>query len=290
MTVHVETVHIEANGWHFTADLSTGVPGDAAAELVLFLHGFPQTRHTWRAEMRAVANAGYRACALDQRGYSPGARPGDVDSYRIERLVDDVLGVADALGARRFHLVGHDWGGQIAWVTAARHADRVASLAVLSRPHPAAFARALKDDAAQASRSGHHRSFQRPEATDELLADGAASLRSVYERSGVPAADAEVYLATLGERSALDAAINWYRAVRGSSLGAAEIAPVTMPTLYVWGDADSTVGRAAAEATAESVDGQYRFVELAEVGHFITDQAPAAFAPLLLEHLGAART
>ncbi len=281
----IATTMIEANGWRFTAD----VAGDREGELVLFLHGFPQTRHAWRAELQTVASAGFLACAPDQRGYSPGARPPSVDDYRVELLVDDVLAIADALGAHRFHLVGHDWGGQIAWVTAALHPERVASLAVLSRPHPAAFARAMKSDAAQSERSGHHRSFQRAEATDELLANDAASLRSLYERSGVPAADADAYLSTLRDHSALDAAINWYRAAGGSLIPAKAVPAVSMPTLYVWGDADSTVGQLAAEATASVVDGSYRFVALAGVGHFITDQAPSAFPPLLIEHLSTVR-
>ncbi len=278
----VETSTVEANGLTFTVDLV----GRDEAELVLFLHGFPQTRYAWRAEMEAVASAGFRAAAPDQRGYSRGARPEGIDAYRIEHLVGDALAIADALGAERFHLVGHDWGGHLAWIIAALHAERVASLAVLSRPHPAAFARAMKADTAQSARSSHHASFQRPEATDELLADDAASLRTLYARGGVPPVDAAVYLATLGERPALDAAINWYRAGGGSGLRASNVGSINAPTLYVWGDADSTVGRAAAQATAAEVEGRYRFVELAGVGHFVTDEAPVSFPPLLLEHLG----
>ena len=165
-----------AGEWAFTADVSGPPDGD----LVLLLHGFPQTRHAWRAEMRSLAGAGFRACAPDQRGYSPGARPVDIDAYRVELLVADVLAIADALGRERFHLVGHDWGGQLAWVTAAMHPDRVRTLSVISRPHPAAFAAAMRSDPEQSGRSGHHRSFLRPEATDELLADDAARLRSIY--------------------------------------------------------------------------------------------------------------
>jgi pimeloyl-ACP methyl ester carboxylesterase len=163
----------------------------------------------------------------------------------------------------------------------------VRTLAVLSRPHPAAFARAMSNDPEQASRSRHHRAFQRAEATDLLLADGAARLRAALASQGVPVPDVEVYLATLGQRPALDAAIHWYRAAGSSGLTAADVPPVKVPTLYVWGDADATVGRAAAEATRAFVDAPYRFVELPGIGHFVTDQAPAAFAPLLLEHLAA---
>src|SRR5207244_639881 len=101
-------------------------------ELVLLLHGFPQTSFSWRNQLVALAVAGYRAVAPDQRGYSPGARPADVGEYRVERLVGDVLGFADALGVERFHLVGHDWGGAVAWQVAGRHPERLLTLTSLS--------------------------------------------------------------------------------------------------------------------------------------------------------------
>src|SRR5512147_2265711 len=104
MGTTLETVSLAANGLAFSAD----VAGPRGGDVVLLLHGFPQTRHTWRAELRALAAAGYRACAPDQRGYSPGARPEGIDAYRTELLVADVLAIAGALGADRFHLVGHD--------------------------------------------------------------------------------------------------------------------------------------------------------------------------------------
>src|SRR5262249_28740104 len=125
----------------FTADV-TGPPD---GEFVLLLHGFPQSRHTWRHQVPALGAAGYPAVAPDGRGYSPGVRPdpaADLQAYGIDRLVADALDLAVACGldrAGRFHLVGHDWGGQVAWVVAARHPHRLASLTILSRPHPGAF-------------------------------------------------------------------------------------------------------------------------------------------------------
>ncbi len=279
------TTSVDANGFDFVAD----VTGPADGDLVLLLHGFPQTRYAWRAELEALADAGLRACAFDQRGYSPGARPESVEAYRVDDLVQDVLAVADAFGSERFHLVGHDWGGQVAWVTAALHPDRVTSLAVISRPHPASFVRAVKSGSDQKKRSGHHRRYQAAEVTDELLADDAAKLRSTYTKGGVPVSDAAAYLETLGQWPALDAALNWYRAAGMASLRAGDTPKVSCPTLYVWGTTDRTVSRQAAEGTAECVTGPYRFVEIDDVGHFVTDEAPAAFPPLLLEHLSSAR-
>ena len=276
-----KTQTVAANGMNFTADLA----GPANGELVLFLHGYPQTKHTWRRELPALAERGYRVCAPDQRGYSAGARPSGIDSYRVETLAGDALAIADALGCERFHLVGHDWGGQLAWVVAALHPHRVRSLAVISRPHPQAFAQAMKEDRRQSRRSSHHRSFQRAEATDELLADDGAKLRAIFKGNGVPEADARAYLTILGHREALDAALNWYRALGRSHIQWRDVPAVTVPTLYVWGNADQAVGRMAAEGTREWVDAAYKFVELPDIGHFVTDEAPGTFEVELVGHL-----
>jgi pimeloyl-ACP methyl ester carboxylesterase len=116
------------------------VAGPEDGELVLLLHGFPQTSYSWRSQLEALGAAGYRAVAPDQRGYSAGARPAEVERYAIPALVGDVIAIADELGGHRFHLVGHDWGAAVAWQVAGRHQDRLRSLTVLSVPHPSASA------------------------------------------------------------------------------------------------------------------------------------------------------
>jgi pimeloyl-ACP methyl ester carboxylesterase len=270
---------VQASGLVFDVDVD-GTPG---APLVLLLHGFPQTSHSWRHQLPALAVAGYFAAAPNQRGYSPQARPVDAGQYATYKLLADAQGIARALGYERYHLVGHDWGGQLAWLMATRFADEIDSLTVLSRPHPAAFAQAMKADPAQAERSRHHRSFQDADAAHRLLADDAKALRGLLRHQGVPAEAIEAYLARLGEFAALDAAINWYRAATGLAL--AEVPAVALPTMYLWGDQDATVGRPAAEATAACVTGPYRFEVLPGVGHFLTDQAPEQVTRLLLQHL-----
>ena len=277
----VTTTVIESNGLSFTAD----VAGPADGQPVLLLHGFPQTRHTWRAELPALAAAGYRACAPDQRGYSAGARPEGIDNYRVEFLLADALDIADSLEADRFHIVGHDWGGALGWFIAAHHTERVISLSVISRPHPVAFMSAMRDDPEQPHRSRHHPAFQRSEATDNLLVDAAGPLRRAMARNGVPEVDIDAYLSTLGERDALDAAVNWYRAMGPSRIQSNGTPPTAVPTMYVWGNEDVTVGRMAAENTASHVIGPYRFEEIDGVNHFVTDEAPGVFTELLLSHL-----
>jgi pimeloyl-ACP methyl ester carboxylesterase len=276
---------IESSGLSFEA----AVAGDPRAPLVLLLHGFPQTHHTFREQLPALADAGFYAVAPNQRGYSPGARPNGITSYATQTLVDDALGFAAALSATRFHLVGHDWGGQLSWLVAAREPARLLSLSVLSRPHPAAFAASMKSDGQQAGRSRHHSAFDDPSTADRLLEDDARRLRRMLTGQGVAESDVDAYLTVLGSRPALDAALNWYRAARDTApeLLGGRVGPVSVPTLYLWGDRDATVGRAAAELTRNHVVGSYRFEVVPEAGHFITDQAADAVTRALLEHIGA---
>ena len=268
----------------FTADLA----GPAQAPLVVLLHGFPLSRHSWSAQLPALAAAGYRALAPDQRGYSPGVRPDPraLESYGISRLVADVLELADACGpaGAPFHLVGHDWGGQVAWCLAASHPERVRSLAVYSRPHPAAFRAAYQQDRdGQQERSRHHRAFHDPATGALLLADGARRLRAILAREKIPADAIERHLAVLGTAEAMESALAWYRAA--GTLAAIEVGPVRVPTLYVWGDADSTVGASAAHATADWVTGPYRFERVRGLGHCVSDEDPELATRVLLEHL-----
>ena len=269
--------------------VTVDVAGPAGAPLVVLLHGFPQSRHSWRHQVPALGAAGSRAIAPDQRGYSPGVRPdpSTLASYHIDRLAADVLDLADAQGATTFHLVWHDWGGQIAWFVASRHPERVRSLAVLSRPHPAAFRRAFKDDADnQQHRSRHHKAFHDPNTASMLLADDARRLRTTLAHSNVPEASIAEYLSVLGTPPALEAALAWYRAA--GALANLEVGPVAMPTLYLWGDNDASVGRAAAEWTAEHIRGRYTFRVLSGCGHFLTDERPEVVTEALLQHVRAA--
>jgi pimeloyl-ACP methyl ester carboxylesterase len=265
------------------------VAGEPGAPLVLLLHGFAESMHCWRAQVEALAAAGYRAIAPSQRGYSPGARPdtSDTANYHIDRLMDDAMAIvaASGYGDRRFHLVGHDWGGSIAWALADRFPQRLGSLTVLSRPHPNAFNRALQmPDGLQAHRSRHHKAFLEPGAGDVVLADDAKWLRERWTIAGVPAAAIEQHLAVLGNKAAMEAALAWYRA-RGAIRG--PLGPIRTPTLYIWGDADDTVGRVAAEGTQDFIAAPYRFEVFSGVGHFPADQAPDRVSALLLQQVAA---
>jgi pimeloyl-ACP methyl ester carboxylesterase len=281
----LETCEWTVAGRGYTADRA----GPESGEPVLLLHGFPQTRHTWRHQLPALAAAGYRAIAPDQRGYSPRARTQKVEDYATDRLVADVVDFSEALGGR-VHLVGHDWGGQLAWLTAARHPDRVATLTVLSRPHPAAFVRSFALDPSQSERSKHHRAFDDPMTVDRLLERDGRRLRGMLRGEGVPEVDIDAYLEILGERDALEAALHWYRAARLTGISMGETPAVAVPTLYLWGDRDHSVGRIAAEATGDFASGRYRFVCVPGSAHFLTDDGGSdRVTEELLAHLATQR-
>ena len=261
--------------------------GPEDGRVVLLLHGFPQTSVCWTAQLIALAESGYRAVAVDQRGYSPGARPDDPAAYAMPNLVDDVLGIIDALGAGAVDLVGHDFGGSVAWTVAGHHPDRVRTLTVASTPHPLAFVRAYQaatGSSDQNERSGYMRAFRenpRGHLEAQLLADDGAGLRFVF--AGLPDESVDAHVEALTAPGALVAAMDWYRAM--SAKASAAVPPCTVPTLYVWGDADPAIGRDAAVATEQHVTAPYRFVVLEGVGHWIPELATDRFTALLLEHL-----
>jgi pimeloyl-ACP methyl ester carboxylesterase len=279
----MDTQTIRVGELGFTVDMAG--PADGAP--VLLLHGFPETRRMWAQLVDALGAAGYRAIAPDQRGYSAGARPAATEAYATQHLVADALGLMDALGFPRFHQVGHDWGGQLSWLLAAHHPERLISLSVASRPHPAAFVRAMREDAAQAERSSHHRSFQDADAVVRMRAADLKPLRQALETQAVPPASVEDYIAVLLQPGGIEGAMNWYRAGTGGGLRLAETPAVSLPTLYVWGRNDATVGERAAELTAEYVTGPYTFLPIDEGTHFVVDQFPQIVTDSVIRHIRA---
>jgi pimeloyl-ACP methyl ester carboxylesterase len=267
----------------------TTVAGPEDGPLVLMLHGFGVSRFFWDAQVEALGRAGYRAVAPNQRGYAAGARPDPAvfDNYRIDTLLDDALAIADHFGGRerRFHLAGHDWGGSLSWHIADRWPERLASLTMLSRPHPQAFNRALAmPDGEQKRRSGHHTRFLDLQAGPDILADDVKWLRTRLAANHVPQAKIEKHLSVIGSPPAMEAALAWYRA-RG--VQHKPVGPTVVPTLYIWGDADDTVGRVAAEGTVDFITAPYTFATIPGVGHYAADQVPERVNALMVTHLQA---
>lgn len=257
--------------------------GPREGPTVVLLHGFPEDATAWDQVAPLLHEQGLRTLAPHQRGYSRGARPRPASAYRVGTLVDDVVALLDAAGVRRAHVVGHDWGGAVAWELARRRPDRVASLVVLSTPHPRALAWAARRSD-QAWRSRYMLAFQLPGVAERLLARMVRGQGMV--RRGVPVEHQRRYAARLRRPADLRGPLNWYRAPlrpgpvrsRWHALeggGAPDV--VTVPTTLVWGRQDPYLGRAAAVRSRAYVDADYRFVEL-DASHWLPEREPATVA------------
>lgn len=277
----IEIREIQANGMTFRCR-EAGTSGDA----VILLHGFPETSHMWIELMERLLVQGYRCLAPDQRGYSPGARPEGAEHYRTELIAGDIFALADAWGAERFHLVGHDWGAGAGWAAVGLHPERVLSWTALSVPHLAAFAGAIAGDPDQQKRSQYVSFFQTPGTAEAAFsANEFAGLKGIWSAS--PPEQVEDYLSVLGQPGALTAALNWYRGAgqsRAADAFSHEIGPVATPTLFIWGNQDVAIGRTAAEGNAAEMSGPCEFIEL-DAGHWLMQEAGEPVTTAIVQHL-----
>jgi pimeloyl-ACP methyl ester carboxylesterase len=259
------------------------VGGPTDGRPVLLLHGFPQHGGMWDDVVPALHDAGLRTYAPDQRGYSPGARPSDVDGYPMADCVADAVALLDVLGLARVDVVGHDWGSVVGWHLAADHADRVRTLTAVSVPHPMAVGRARHTDGGdQKQRSEYMKFFAMAGKAEEVLTeDGARRLRRLFDP--LSADRIERYVQPLLEPGALTGALNWYRRLERT-----ELAPVAVPVTFIWGNQDRAIGRAAANGCADFVvpGEDYRYVELDGVSHWVPDEAPKVVADEVLARMG----
>lgn len=250
--------------------------GPLDGPVVLLLHGFPERASSWSAVMAILDDAGMRTIAPDQRGYSPNARPKRRRDYRVETLVDDVVALIDVIGMP-VHLVGHDWGSNIAWVTAAKRPDLVNSLTTLSVPHPGGYLRALLTRE-QRRMSWYFAFFQLPWYPQRWAVGKGLAW---FERSGLRPQDMKRLHDDVIGYGAMPYAINWYRGLPLSS-PAMYRRRVTVPTSMVWSDADTFTGRDAVERAQRHVDAHYTLTVLPDVSHWIPTQAPNAAAAAIL--------
>ncbi|TNM46149.1 alpha/beta fold hydrolase [Nocardioides albidus] len=259
--------------------------GPADAEPILLLHGFPERSTCWRHVAPLLHKAGYRTVAMDQRGYSPGARPSRRRDYRAEELLGDALALADAVGGR-VHVVGHDWGAIPAWLLAAHHPERVASLTAVSVPHPAAFLAAMVRSP-QLLHSWYMAAFQVPLVPERLLGSGGRIADRMVSSFGMREDDVRRFRAEIVDAGILPTALNWYRALPLAGPGLLR-RKVTVPTTMVWSDQDVAVERWGPEHTDRWVDAPFRFVPLEGVSHWIPTHAPDALAEAILDRVRSA--
>lgn len=253
--------------------------GPLDGPIVLLLHGFPERAASWSAVMDQLNEAGFRTIAPDQRGYSPGARPKRRRDYRVGALVDDVVALIDEIGAP-VHVVGHDWGAMVAWVTAGRHPDLVSSLTAFSVPHPGSFMTALLTSR-QILHSWYFAFFQLPVLPEKWMTRPGQRAEKWYEKSGMNADDLERTRTDVVDYGALPFAVTWYRGLPFSNPGIGRLR-ITVPTSMVWSDGDTFIGRSAIERAQQYVDARYTLTVLAGVTHWIPTQAPTEAAQAII--------
>jgi pimeloyl-ACP methyl ester carboxylesterase len=269
----LEHHRVSANGQSFycvTAGPMRGRP-------VVLLHGFPEMSYGWRHQLPALAAAGLRLIAPDQRGYGHSSKPRGVQAYRVDTLADDVVAIARHFGHRRFAVVGHDWGGIVAWQLAARSGSPVDRLAILNAPRLEVLAAYALRHPAQLLMSSYVAAFQAPVLAEMALAAGGhALLRTALERSSRPGTfseeELEVYRQSWALPGALTSMLNWYRALslhRPSAAGR-----VKVPTLVLWGDRDAALQAGLAEASAAWCD-RAEVRHFADATHWLQHEHPA---------------
>lgn len=261
---------------------SSAESGDGDRRLVLFLHGFPEFWYAWRRQLRFVAQefgTRRRAAAPDMRGYNLSDKPAGLASYRLDRLVGDATGTMRALGHERMVLVGHDWGGVVAWATAAAHPEAVERLVILNAPHPALFARLLREHAPQIEASRYMTDFLDPGTEERLLANDASELARwittwAISKGLMTAEDDRRYRAAWQVPGALTAMLAYYRA-RGLGAPPADgaVAQIRAPTRVLWGMKDRALTPANLDGLAEYAP-DLTVERIEDAGHWIAHERP----------------
>lgn len=259
--------------------------------LALLLHGFPQLGWMWRKQIGPLAARGLRVVAPDLRGYGGSERPKRIADYTLDRLAGDVAALAAALGADKVRLVGHDWGGAIAWHAARQRPELIERLAIVNCPPAEVLGRAILRDPRQLARSWYTMFFQVPQVAERLLSRPRAMRAWLRSWAGSPGvfSDEELdhYARAAARPGAMHAAIAYYRAALRVNPRALRSTPpqVRCPTLVVWGTRDRLLGTALTDGLERLVDAPYRR-ELLEAGHFVPEEAPGELSRLLGEFLG----
>ncbi|MFF5294347.1 alpha/beta fold hydrolase [Paractinoplanes globisporus] len=259
----------------YVRDTGSGVP-------VVLLHGWPDTGDLWQHQVPALTAAGYRVIAPDLRGFGRSGKPADLAAYAVPIMVGDVLGVLDALDIESAHLVGHDWGAAIAWMTAAVAPDRIASITAMSVGHPEALRSA---GLRQREKSWYMLLFQFMGVAERWLSDDG--FRNLREWSAHP--DIEPVVERLTDPAALTASLALYRAILPpESLVEPRVSlpPVAAPAMGVWGSADRALIEAGMTGSAGHVTGPWRYERVEDAGHWLPLEAPDKVNALLLDFLG----
>jgi pimeloyl-ACP methyl ester carboxylesterase len=250
-------------------------------EAVILLHGFPETSRMYYDLIPVLVSEGFKVVAPDQRGYSPGARPSKISDYSIDKLSQDVLNIADAFQFEKFHLIGHDWGSAVGWVTVAFHSDRIISWTALSVPHLDAFFEAINNDTEQKRKSQYIKFFRKPFLPEFYFSIfGYKYLKDIWRKSSEP--EIEKYLEVFKKKGALKSSLNWYRANMNNENK--RIGDITTPTLIIYGLKDMAIGEKSVDESEKYLKGDYN-IEKLESGHWLIQESFEAVSKSIMQHL-----
>lgn len=263
--------------------------GPTDGPLVILLHGFPEFWFGWRRQIACLAEAGWHVLVPDQRGYNLSSKPSGLPAYRMDRLAGDVIGLMDALGYRKACLVGHDWGGAIAWVTAVLHPEQVEKLVVLNAPYPPVTLSTLLRHPGQLWKSGYMYFFQLPRLPEWVLRKKDYQLmiqgmRGSSQPGAFQASDFEVYRQAWAQPGAMTGMLNWYRAFFRRPFRLPLSPRLQMPVLLLWGAQDVALGRELAEASIRLCTGG-RLVYFENASHWLQHEQAEAVNQHLLEFI-----
>lgn len=270
-----------------TLRLHAVTAGPEVGPLVVLLHGFPELWYGWRHQIPALAAAGFRVLAPDQRGYNLSDKPRPLSAYCLDRLAEDAVALLDACGRERAFVAGHDWGAAVAWWTAVRFPERVERLAILNVPHPLVMRRHLRSNPAQRRKSWYIFFFQLPWLPELALRRKYFRMAVKGLRTARPGtfsdADLAVYRAAWSRPGALRAMVNWYRAALRRPPARVPSPRVKPPALVLWGERDRFLGREMIEPSLALCD-EARLERIPEATHWLQHEEPAAVNRLLIEH------
>jgi pimeloyl-ACP methyl ester carboxylesterase len=284
-------------------ELSTGIGLNVcmggAGEPIIFLHGFPESHRTWRHQLADLSKH-YLVVAPDQRGFAASDKPKGVDAYQTDRIAADLMALADALDIKHFTLVGHDWGGAVAWLAALSHPFRVKRLVIVNAPHPLIFQKTMIEDEEQRAASQYIRALRRPWIDVAIKAMGLERffdkiIARHADTSMLPPQERRRYVEDWSRPGALKAMTNWYKASKivVPKVGEKAKAPLwthapfpslAMPVLVIWGMKDTALLPVQLEGLDKLVD-DLRIVEVPDATHFVTWERPEAVTGAIREFL-----
>jgi len=276
---------VETNGIR----LNVAEAGPEDGPLLILLHGFPEGWHGWRHQIDALARAGYRVVAPDQRGYGASDKPRRVASYRIDHLVDDAVGLIASFGRDRASIVGHDWGGIVTWSAIERYPDRFDRAVILNAPHPAVMQAFLRKDPGQIRRSWYAIAFQVPGLPEFLLKRShfralERAITSTSRPGAFDHSDFEPAKAAWSQPGAIRSMIHWYRASLWTPNLPLPDPPITVPTLILWGVKDRFLGPGLARSSyAQCHEAAIEWFD--DATHWVHHEEPERVNRSILDHL-----